>query len=877
MMREQFLTTKISHPLAHEKMIVREPLLAQLDHALQVRLTLICAPAGSGKTTLLSTWAARKAEETIAWLSLDPEDDEPLSFWRYVLKALSVGEPWPQERGTRPLLALLINEVSARPGKMALLIDDYHCIQSQAIHSEMTFLIDHLPENMRIVLATRAEPPLPLARLRMRQHLSELRGEDLRFTRSEVSELLERAEISHLSQSDRLTLEQLSEGWIAGLQLAILSLRRERDPTTFIRTLTEKRHSIFDYLIEEVVSNLSPEQQTFLLETSILSRMSAPLCNAVTGTHNAERFLDEFIKTNLFTIALDDSHSWYRYHHLFAGALSLRLHQLHPTLISPLHQRASLWYAEHGLTELAIEHALAGADFASVGRLILVSMPQLLRDGEHEKLRAWIERLPAVLVRQNHRLSITHFWTFVDGEHYAEADRCWNDVQAALNQADAEERARFAVALHSGGATHARYHKQIEQAIKLLQQALADVAPDDYNQRSYMLVHLAECYWLTGELDQAQQALLASRKASQIGGYAYITATTHLYSGHIQALRGQTNQARRSYEQTLRLCNEQRGGMPTLASEAWLALARLDYAQNELERADKHLGESLKLSLVANNRRMQWSGSLLLAQLQLAQGQKNAADLALAHLEVLPDDFDCFFPFHDFISCYTSVQISLRNTESAGQTIDTLAQRQLPPVLTEDLHCARARLLLAQGQEASALTLLQPPLPRVEAQGKNWSTLQILLLQALAYQAQGHTARALTSLTRALSLAERAGMIRPFLDEGEPLLPLLNTLRGTTSSVSAPYLEQLLLRPAGAARAIATSQSERQESFNGMLSEREFEILRLIALGKTNQQIAEHLVIAPSTVKTYIKRTYDKLGVRSRTQALLRARQLRLL
>ena len=894
-MYERLLTTKISYPPMPNKIIGRDSLLARLDAALQARLTLICAPAGYGKTILLSTWAERQVEETIAWLSLDKEDDDSLSFWHYVLKALKVGEPLPQERGTRPLLALLINEVSARPGKVTLLIDDYHFIQSHAIHSDMAFLIDHLPENMHILLATRSEPPLPLARLRMRQQLSELRSEELRFTSREVSELLECAEISQLSQSDRLALEQLSEGWIAGLQLAILSLRRERDPTAFIRTLTEKQHYIFDYLIEDVFVNLSAEMQTFLLETSILSRMCAPLCNALTGSNNAERFLDKLVKTNLFTIALDDGHFWYRYHHLFAGALYQRLYQLRPALIPTLHQRASFWYAEQGLTELAIEHALAGADFAHAGHLILASMAQLLRDGESEKLRAWIERLPPDLVRQNHRLSLTHFWTLLDGEHDAEAERCWHDVQIALGQVSAAERARFTIALHSGGATHARYiKKQITPAITLLQQALAEVEPHDYNQRSYMFIHLAECYWLDGELGQAQQALLDSQKVCQAGGYAYFAAMTYLYSGHIHALRGRTSQARSSYEQTLHLCREQRGGMLALASEARLALARLDYAQNELEHADNHLDECIRLSLEADSRQMQFYGSLLLAQLRWAQGQESAANQALTRLEVRPNDFDFFFPLNDFISCYASAQVSLRDFENAGQTLDNLGQTQLPPLLTEDLHYARTHLLIVQGQPVEALKLLQPLLPRVEAQGKRWSAIQILLLQALAYQAQDNTTRALTALTRALSLAESAGVTRPFLDKGEPLLPLLNALRATTSMASTAYIEQLLQgeqllqsshssgRPQGSplqwTNELATpSHRGRPEARNDTLSERELEILRLIALGETNQQIAEDLVIATSTVKTYIKRMYEKLDVNSRTQALLRARQLRLL
>jgi len=875
-MYEQLLTTKISSPPLPDKIIGREPLLARLNAALLARLTLICAPAGYGKTTLLNAWAERQPAETIAWLSLDKEDDDPLSFWHYVLKALKVRGPLPQERGTRPLLALLINEISARPGKITLLIDDYHFIQSHAIHTEMAFLIDHLPKNMHILLATRSEPPLPLARLRMRQHLSELHSEELRFSSSEISKLLEHTGISQMSQSDRLALEQVSEGWIAGLQLAILPLRQGRDPTTFIHTLTEKRHYIFDYLIEEVFGHLSAEQQTFLLETSILSRMNASLCNALTDSNNAERLLEELIRANLFTIALDDSRCWYRYHHLFAGALYQRLCQLRPECIPMLHQRASFWYAQHELPELAIEHALTGADFAHAERLILENMAQLLRDGEHKKLRSWVERFPSALVRQNHRLSITHFWTLLDEEQYGELDRCWNDVEIALNRADAEERARFTAALHSGGASHARYFKkQVAPAIALLRQALAEVEPYDYNQRSYMFYHLAECYWLSGELGLAQQALLDSRKASQAGGYAYTAAKTYMCSGHIQALRGQTSQARSSYEQTLRLCQEQRDGAPVLASEAKLALARLDYAQNELERADNHLGESLRLSLDADNRYMQFYGSLLLAQLRLAQGQKDAADRAFAHLEVRPDDFDFFFPLNGFISCYTCVQISLGNAESASQTLAALEQAQLFPLLTEDLRCAHARLLIAQGQPAAALKLLQPLLPRVEAQGKRWSAIEILLLQVLAHQAQGNTTRALAALSRAISLAEPAGMLRPLLDESESLCPLLHDLRDTTSVVSAAYIEQLLVRSAGTTRAIRQSQA--QESLNGALSERELEILRLIALGKTNQQIAEHLVIAPSTVKTYIKRMYDKLGASSRTQALLHARQLRLL
>jgi ATP/maltotriose-dependent transcriptional regulator MalT len=879
------LTTKLFLPRLRRQTILRHRLFARLDTLLGRRLALICAPAGYGKTTLLSSWVERWQSEKVVWLSIDREDNEPLNFWRYLLSALEVSDlsvlpsQAEQDRVIRLILTRLLNEVAERAGHVLVLLDDYHLIHNEEIHAELSFLLEHLPPNMHLALTTRSEPPLPLARLRLGEQLVELRVEDLRFTHAEVNEFMQREHGASLEERDIELLERWSEGWIAGLHLALLSLDGRAEVSTFLHAFKGSPRPLFDYLVEEVLQTLPGEEQTFLLRTSILSRLCPGACNALTGRDDAQEILTRLARANLFLAPLDEQGYWYRYHHLFAEALFQRLRQLDAASVPYLHKQASLWYEQNGLIEEAFEHALAISDFARASYLFGLVGQQMLLRGEMRTLRSWLERLPTSLVRSNPYLSLTLFWTLVDGQHLPEAAQCLSDVQSSLNGAETIDQNEFTIVFNSAKSTYERHRKDFTQAITLIQRALELTPPTDYRQRCYMLLHLAEYYWSSCQLVQAQQALRESLQASEAGGYAFFLAINRLYSARMQELEGRLKRAQNSYEHTLSLVTESACHTFSLVGDAHLGLARLAYERNDLPLARQHQRESERFSQRSADGRTLFYAALLLARLKLSQNDLAGTRAALPDFEPGPGDFDFFFPYDNGIECYTRIQLALGEFEDAAFILDQLAELRLPPLLREDFQLARARLSLARKQAAGVAGSLQPLVSNARAQGRKTSAIRLLLVQALAWQAQNELARARTLLAQALSLAEPAGFTRLFVDEGPSFYSLLHSLR-ETPTVSQDYLTRLLAAFPPEARGEDRGENVPETATFALcdpLSARELEILYLIAAGCSNQEIATRLVIALSTLKTHINRMYAKLQVSSRTQALLRARSLRLL
>ncbi len=590
--------------------------------------------------------------------------------------------------------------------------------------------------------------------------------------------------------------------------------------------------------------------------------------------------LTRLVQVNLFLVPLDDRGCWYRYHHLFADALYQRLQHLYPARITDLHIRASNWYEEHELIPEALEHALAAADFQRASRLLLLFRQRLLLRGEMRMLRGWIERLPRVFVRASPELSLAYFWTVADAQHLAEARQCLDDLKQALSEADGQVAASFTVALNSASSTYARHSKDFSQAIALLQQALNDTPQTDYSQRSYMQLHLAEYYWVSGDITEARRATQQALEASEAGNYPYFVATGWLYLSHMLASAGQLNRALSGYQRALSLADESEGRRFSLSGDAHLGLARLYYELDDLASARQHLNECERLSRRAGDSHTLFYAVLLLARLELASAHPLGARQAMRDLEPRPADFDFFFHYDGFIELCTRVLLVLGEFEIAASLLDQCGDIRLSPLLEEDLELARARLLLARPEQIAGFNGLQPLLHLAQNQGRKISVIRLLLVQTLILVAQGSFTRALSPLSQALSLAEPAGFVRIIVDEGVILRPLLLALLDTATAISQEYIMCLLAKlPFETSVDTLTQQTATDEAsvLQAPLSERELEILRLIAAGCSNQEITAHLVIALSTLKTHINRMYSKLGVSSRTQALVRARRLRLL
>ncbi|MEO6891835.1 MAG: hypothetical protein ABI456_19720 [Ktedonobacteraceae bacterium] len=580
---------------------------------------------------------------TAAWLSLDREDNDPVRFWRYVLAALKIGADAtpnsfsPLGPATRGMLTMLINEVSQRRRDVVLVLDDYHFIHEQAIHDDVLFLLDHLPANMHLVIASREEPPLPLARLRTQQQALELRTDDLRFDLAESSQFLRAGSGIDLSDRDIAALEELTEGWITGLQLALLSMRGRQDLSGFIQTFTGRHRYIFDYLAEEVLVRLSEEVQQFLLATSILSSMCAPLCDALTGRAEGQTLLTQLEQANVFMVPLDDTRCWYRYHHLFADMLCQRLREAQPVLIPKLHRRASLWYEHNNKKNEAIEHALDCDDFERAAGLLLSIAEELLRRGEVALLKRWIERLPAPMVCSNPMLSMTSFWTLISSGRWEEAEQRLSDVEPALPYAGAQ------VAIKIGHAFLAYNRGELDRSIELSLQALTATPPDDYGQRPYMLAHLAESYWLKGDFARAKQAAMESYKASQLGSYNYFIVNAMLDLAAIQTMQGHLSQAYTSYQQVLQLIEEYKGNTVLYTNMVHLGLGLILYEKNDLDEALAHLLESIRFSHDLGDTHKLLYSAILLARVRLALGDKEGAREAMLQSKRRPGAFAVFF------------------------------------------------------------------------------------------------------------------------------------------------------------------------------------------------------------------------------------------
>ncbi len=910
-MSTPILTTKLYSPPTRPEFVPRPRLIERLNDGLQRKLTLISAPAGFGKTTLVSDWLHQSKVPT-AWLSLDEGDNDPTRFLAYLVAALqtiaaNMGEgvlavlQAPQPPPTESILTALLNEITSIPDNFVLVLDDYHVIEAKPADNALTFLLEHLPPQMHLVIATREDPHLPLARLRARGQLTELRAADLRFTPGEAATFLNQVMGLGLSAEEVTSLETRTEGWIAGLQLAALSMRGREDVAGFIRAFAGDNRYIVDYLVEEVLQCQPERVRSFLLQTSILDRLSGPLCDAVTDQEEGNVMLEALERGNLFVVPLDDKRHWYRYHHLFADVLHAHLMKEQPDRVPTLHRRASEWYEHNGSPADAVRHALAAEDFERAAGLVELAWPAM--DGRFQSATwlGWVKALPDELVRARPVLSVGYAWAFLNGgeleageARLRDAER-WLETTADMSERPEAPSAEMVVvdeeqfrSLPATTATARAYHAQalgdVPGTVKYARRALDLLPEGDHLRRGPAAALLGLVQWASGDLEAAHRSIADAMAGFQMAGNMHFAISGTYGLADIRMAQGRLREAVSTYEQSLQLATEQ--GEPVLRGTAdlYLGLGELHREQGDLEAARQHLLRSEELGEQAAL--PDWPHRLCLAQARLkeAQGDLDGALSLLDEAERLyyrtpiPD-------VRPIAALKTRVWVRQgRLTEALGWARERgLSVDDDLSYLREFEHVTLARVLIARynsdREERSileAMGLLERLLKAAEEGGRMGSVIEILVLQALAHEAQGNIPLALAPLERALALAEPEGYVRIFVDEGLPMAQLLS--EAAAHGMMLDYIGKLL--------AVFEAEEQKREDKSYLppaqplvepLSQRELEVLQLIAQGLSNRKISERVFLALSTVKGHNRIIFSKLQVQRRTEAVARARELGLL
>ena len=894
------LETKLYIPKWRPGLVSRPRLIERLDQGIERKLTLVSAPAGFGKTTVLAEWfAATPANERpTAWVSLDQGDNDPALFWAYFISALQtvqsgVGENAlsqlrsPQPPPIEALLGTLLNEIATISHDFVLVLDDYHVIDAQPVHEALAFLLDHLPPQMSLVIASRADPPLPLVRLRGRGELAELRAADLRFTADEAAAFLNDVMGLDLSSGDVAALETRTEGWIAGLQLAALSMQGREDVTGFIGAFAGDDRYIVDYLVEEVLQRQSERVRSFLLQTSILDRLSGPLCEAVTGQEDGKGLLEVLERGNLFVVPLDDKRHWYRYHHLFADVLQAHSMEEQPDRVPTLHLRASEWYEHNGLPADAVRHALAAQDFERAAALVEQTARSMVARGEVTTLLTWLEALPDTLIRSRPQLCLAHAWALLLFGKLDEAELRLRDVEAGSavvssrhDQAELESMPGEVAAVR---AFIAHVQEDMPRAIELSHLALESLPEDNLHLRGLMAGNLGMAYHQSGDIAEARRAYSEAVTISQKTGHALMVVVSLAGLAQLQMLQGHLGRSVGLYEQARQFLVELMGqpGLRLPAASLYhTGLGEVLRERNELEAAARHLLEGIELGKQVGLPVILADGYVALARVRQAQGDADGAQDMLRHADELARASKEAGIVAPVAACRVRLWLS-----SAGASLDAAARWAQQYGLDNELsylreveHIAVARALIAIGQSHEALGWLARLREAAEAGERTGSVIEILSLQAMAYQARGDRNLAMAALERALSMAEPEEYVRVFVDEGAPMAALLR--RAASRGIAPAYVSKLLdaleaeapMRrgPTGPASPVAQPLEE-------PLSERELEVLRLVVDGLSNRDIAQELVLATGTVKKHINNIFTKLSVRSRTQAVSQARELNLL
>ena len=917
---DQLLATKFFIPASSHGLIPRPRLNALLTEGLQRRLTLVSAPAGYGKTTLLSAWLQSLAENNprVAWLSLDEGDNEPRLFWSYVLTALDRRQPglcaelltYLQAQQAPPLRSMLqafINTLLEQDERFLLILDDYHQITEQAVHDSLAYLIGHVPPQLHIILATRADPPLPIALLRARGDVLEVYADHLRCTPEEVKAFLREVMSIELSDDVIQKVADRTEGWLVGLQLLGLSLQGRIDSASLLDELHGSQRYILDYLIEEVLRRQPAAMQTFLLHTSILERLSASLCDAVGGQSDSQQFLEQLERANLFVVALDGQRKWYRYHALFAEALRYRLAQTRSDLVPTLHHSASVWYAEHGHITEAVLHAFRACEWPWAAELIERIPYSIIWGAEEQQmfmLRNFLEQLPSEVIHARPRLclacaqmmytvappALLETWLYSAETTLAAslAGQAREGVSEALQKQQnlLGEVIAFRAYLRS-------YQEDGRAALALCQQALALLSEQNLSVRAQVAFAQA----LTCFHSSANDAVAASQNALQAGTLAQNAGNVSLatfYLGiaaYYQVKRGLLHEARALTQRAIQL--RTRPGTLQLPEVGWPYIIEADILRewNQLDAALDCARQALSFGKQTESLYFSLLGYAVLLRVYLSRAELDAAHAAWQQFEHIGMNVNPHLLARMRSHYTTTDQVRLwlarGELDQASRWAAELdvGERLGAPFAREQEEVARARILLAQRQPALALERLEPLLTRAAAAERWNDVLAMRLLQALAYQMRHEDSRAIVALSQAARLGEPDGYIRSFVDEGPTIAALLSRLREQERKKGAtPYLDTLLsaFSPENAphkSHQAASQPGKRvpEPPLLDPLSDREVEVLHLIAQGNSNPEIADRLVLSLDTIKSHAYHIFSKLGVKNRVQAVARARALGIL
>jgi len=890
-MSNTLLSTKLHIPSSRAHLVLRPRLIELLNQGSRSKLTLLSAPAGYGKTTLLCQWWT-DCSLPVAWLSLDKADNDPVRFLTYLIAALKRIDPdlgtgvleaiqsagVASGRGLSPqsdLLTQILNEIAAIRQPFLLILDDYHLIENNRIHKIVSYILDNQPAPLHLVIATRVDPPLPTARLRAQAQLIELRSADLCFTAREATAFLNDVMGLALPVEHIDALEKRTEGWVAGLQLAGLSMQIHENKTAFIEAFTGSHHYIVDYLLNEVLKHQPDLVREFLLRTSILERMTGTLCDALTGRSDGQVVLErlEQSKSNLFIVPLDEQHNWYRYHHLLSDLLQSRLQQFHSELLPELHQSASLWFEVNGFLDDAIHHAVSGGDLEKAADLIERNALAMLKHGELVTLLNWIKPIEG-LSRVRPWLGIYKAWALTLTGPLDTAEIWLRKAENILAQARPEHRQEMRGHIEAIRAYIAEAHGDADQTIGHAQKALEYLPESNQAVRSVVTFTLGTAYRLIGDHRKATQALEAARRAGRMSGNRYLELGALFTLADLTFDQGKLRQAFDIYQETLQLATQPGGLKMPAAGMAYFGLGLVRYEWNDLDGAKADAQQAIELCQRWGHFVNLAASFVLLSRLKQAQGDFDGAQQAIHKAEELTRSHALALRAESWVTGFrVRLWLSQGNLEAAIRWAEESDISLLDEFsyLREAEYFALGRVFLETEAYDQTLDLTQRLQNAAETTGRMGSLIETLALRALAFQAKGNFPEALVCLERALTLAQPEGYVRVFVNEGAPMAELLR--RAGTWGIEAQFVTKLLSE----FDQISADPNAAVQPLIDPLSKREIEVLYLLENGLSNLEIANKLIVTVGTVKAHTASIYRKLNVKSRMQAVARARELELL